>query len=82
MAAWCRRYRRVKASSSPRAARRNRTSSLSGSAILISPDKTFCALSCINSRRALKKFPFDRLSRTDERVSRTRKLKVLVFTMG
>src|SRR5260370_10131155 len=57
IAAWCRRYRSVKASSSPLAARRNRTSSLSCSAILISPDKTFCPLASIISRPGLEKFP-------------------------
>jgi hypothetical protein len=59
MAAWYRRYRSVNASSSPLAARRNRTSSLSWSAILISPDKTFCPVLNINSRRAVKKFPYE-----------------------
>src|SRR5713101_1423997 len=51
----------VNASSSPLAARRNRTSSLSCSAILISPDKTFCSLSSVNSLGGLEKFPFARI---------------------
>src|SRR5216683_264526 len=57
MAAWCRRYRSVNASSSPLAARRNRTSSLFCSAILISPGKTFCPVLSITSRHRIKKFP-------------------------
>src|SRR5216684_989607 len=65
---------RVKASSLPLAARRNRTSSLSCSAILISPDKTFCPLSCITSRRAVKKFPF-------QGVTRVTGLQIFVFTI-
>jgi len=57
------------------AARRNRTSSLTCSAILISPDKTFCPLASIDSRRWAKKFPFGGVAGTED-------LKVLVFTMG
>jgi len=57
------------------AARRNRTSSLSCSAILISPDKTFCPLSNINSRRGVEKFPFEGATLREGQ-------KVLVFTIG
>src|SRR5260370_33856198 len=44
-------------SPSPWPARRNRTSSLSCSAILISPGKTFCPVLSITSRHRIKKFP-------------------------
>jgi hypothetical protein len=57
------------------AARRNRTSSLTCSAILISPDKTFCPLASIDSRWAAKKFPFTGAAGMEG-------LKVLVFTIG
>src|SRR5258707_15286207 len=44
---------------SPGAARRNRTSSLSRSAILVSPDQTSWLRSSSISRREVEKFPFE-----------------------
>src|SRR6266852_5504175 len=75
IAAWCRRYRRAKASSSPLAARRNKTSSLSSSAIPISPEMAFCAVLSMNSLHEPKKFPPDPNGR---RLS----LEVFDFTIG
>jgi hypothetical protein len=43
--------------------------------LLGDPDKTFCPVSSINSRREVKKFP-------TEAVTGMEGLKVFVFTMG